>query len=152
MKNLFQFYVFDEHTDYERECIKLGMKPSSKLDRLIKTFTYMGYEYIVLNRSDCYSGWEYTVMKLPQMNFDQLYKLEISTKIYDEKVGALGMILKYYDVEFTHLIKKAYENEIPNRKQIKKISELILTQIKERSDYVDEMKDLLKLCYEICYS
>lgn len=151
MKNLLQFYVFDEHTDYERECIKLGMKPSSKVDGLIKSFTYREYEYIVLKRSDCYSGWEHTIMKLPQMDFNQLYKLAVSTNTYDERVGAVGTILKCHKDEFTNLLIKTFNKEISKSKQIKKISKLILTEIKERSDYVSEMKDLLKLCYDICY-
>ena len=149
MRNLLQFYVFDEHTDYEKECIKIGMKPISWRGGSVKSFLYREYEYIVLNRSDCYSGWEYTIMKLPQLNYAQLYSLAVHTNIYDERVGAIGTILKLHEDEFINFLRKIHNKDIMADKQIRKLSKLILTEIKQRSDFVNEMYELLKLCYEV---
>lgn len=149
MKKLLQFYIFDEHTDYEKECIKLGMKPIAKSGGLVKAYSYGECEYVVLGRSECYSGWEHTIMKLPQLTYNQLYNLAINANIYDERVGAVGIMLKFHEDEFIDYLEKVINKTIPFDKQIKKLAKLISTEIKQRSDYVSGMEIILKLCHEI---
>ena len=144
-----QFYVFDEHTDYEKPCIKLGMKPYAMKGDIPISFLRGEEEYVVLGHRECYSGWEHTIMKLPKMNFTELYELALHTKIYDERVGALGIILKFHQSDFVDSFTKVVEGITPVDSSIKKIAKLITREIRERSEYVDEMKTLLKLCDKV---
>lgn len=82
------------------------------------------------------------------MEFDQLYSLAIHTKNYSERIGAIGIILKYYQDDFIDTIKKEYYCGV-NTKQIYKICKIIYTDISLNSDEVAKMSSLLDLCYEV---
>lgn len=95
---------------------------------------------------ECYSSWEYTIMKLQQMNFVQLLNLALNTKKYDERVGELGIILRHHEFEFTNFLTDVYSGNIPADKAKKKLTKLIYSEIKQRSDFVRGMKTILNLC------
>lgn len=66
------FYVFDEHTDFVKECVKIGMKPLNG-GPYVEKFDFNGLIYQALSVNECYSGSEVTVMALPRMNYYQLF-------------------------------------------------------------------------------
>ena len=135
------FYVFDEHTDYVIECEKLGMKPIEN-NAFIENFECDGTNYKVLSCNECYSGWEITVMALPEMSYSDLFDIMISSRFYDEIVGSIGIILKKHLDEFIR-----YLNTEPlNNKRLRKIKKMIKKEISEKNSNVGEMKDLLNLC------
>ena len=135
------FYVFEEHTDFVKECIKLGMKPI-KGDQFVELFDFNGVLYKTLSVNECYSGWEINVMALPYMNYSQLINVLENTKIYSEIVGCIGILLKEHLDEFMK-----YLSESSNRdKRIRKIKKIIVKEISDRSSRVAEMYDLIKLC------
>ncbi len=140
MKKRF-FYVFDEHTDYVRECQKIGMKPIEN-NAFIENFEYDGTKYTVLSCNECYSGWEITVMALPEMSYSDLFDILMNSRFYDEIVGSIGIILKKHLDEFLRHLS----SESLNNKRIKKVKKMIKKEISERNSNVKGMTELLNLC------
>ena len=135
------FYVFDEHTDYIKACEKIGMKAiGDKPD--VKHFLFGETEYEVLFCHDCFSGWQITVMELPELSFAELLQLVMSSRCYDEIVGGIGMILKKHSDEFVRFLS----TETSNNKKVGKIKKIIKKEISERNPEVKAMTDLLALC------
>ncbi|MBR5320733.1 MAG: hypothetical protein IKU41_02710 [Clostridia bacterium] len=135
------FYVFDEHTDYVSECQKIGMIPTKGYP-YVENFLFDDVEYKVLSIHECYSGWEITLMALPEMSYNQLVCVLLNSKNYDELVGCLGIILKKYLERFIVDFDK-FET---SKRKFKKIKKIILNEISERSIYVSEMHTLLNKC------
>ena len=135
------FYVFDKHTDFVRECIKIGMKSINK-DLFVGDFDFDGIIYKTLSVHECYSGWEITVMALPYMNYYQLIDTLQTSKIYDEIVGCLGILLKEHLTGFIEFLSKCPKSD----RKIKKIKKFILKELTIRNIYVASMTELLDLC------
>lgn len=139
------FYVFSEHADYIKECEKIGMKVAEDQPKdypYIKRFIFGDTKYEVLFRSECLSGWEITVMALPEMPYSELLQLVQNSWFYDEIVGGIGIILKRHLDEFILFLG----SETTNNKRIRKIKKLIKNEISERDPRVKDMKELLQLC------
>lgn len=135
------FYVFDEHTDYVKECQKMGMNPIGT-DAFTKKFEYDGTAYKVLSCNECYSGWEITVMALPEMSYSDLLELMMNSQFYDEIVGSIGIAVKKYPHEFFEFLN----NEPFVNRKIGKIKKTIKSEISERNSNVKEMIELIGLC------
>ena len=127
------FYVFDEHTDYVRECTKIGMIPLSN-EEFVEYFEYDGAKYKVLSINECFSGWTIT--------YCELLNLMFNSRPYDEIVGSIGIILKSHLDEFILYLK----TEHPKKRRLHKIKKLIKNEISERNSNVQQMFDLLSLC------
>ncbi len=134
------FYVFDEHTDYIAECIKLGLTPVYDKGGDVNYFVHHQKKYIVLSVHECYSGWTTTIMALPCLGYGKLIQLLETTKIYDEKVGCIGMLLKKYNSLFLEYVQKS-----PS-KCVKKLKRIIFKDIAPNSTYVSQMEDLIEFC------
>lgn len=135
------FYVFDEHTDFVSECVKLGMRPIKGFP-FVELFDFGGVIYKTLSVQECYSGWEITVMALPYMDYSQLICTLQVSKIYDEIVGCLGILLKEYSNDFLKYLTNCSKSD----KRMKKIKKVILKELACRSRYVASMTDLLEIC------
>ena len=129
------FYVFDEHTDVVRECLKKGLKPCG--NTCFDGYVVGDTKYILVSPNDCYSGWAVTLMALPCLGYDDLIKLIETSKVYDEIVGSIGVLLKNHKGKFVDYLS---EN------QNKKIKKVILRDIVENSTYVSRMQDLIEVC------
>lgn len=136
------FYVFDEHTNFVSECIKLGMKPIKGYP-FVEEFDSDGVIYKTLSVNECYSGWEITVMALPYMSYCQLIKTIQESKIYDEIVGCLGILLKDHLQEFMKYLSECSKSD----KKIIKIKKIISKELASRSSYVSSMTKLLEMCH-----
>ena len=135
------FFVFDEHTDYVKECIKIGMKPI-KGHTYVEEFVYSGTKYKTLSMNDCYSGWTITIMALPKPTYIELIRIVLKSNCYDEFVGGLGILLKEYPQEFKRFLEKSSNKN----KRIRKIKKTILNEISIRIPQVLVMSDLLLIC------
>ena len=58
------------------------------------------YVYRVLQSSECYSGYPITLMREPQLSYGDLINVLLRTKKHDERLGALGILLKQYPDSF----------------------------------------------------
>ena len=104
-----------------KECIKKGMIPLSD-EMFVEEFDFNGILYQTLGVHDIYSGWEITVVAMIDMNFSFLINLIKTTKIYDELVGGIGMLLKMYPEKFTNYLEKCSISD----KRIKRIKKIIM--------------------------
>lgn len=139
------FYVFDEHTDYVQACIKLCMKPIKyhhTFPEFVEEFNLDGVVYKTLGVHECYSGWCVTIMATPRMEYSQLITALVTTNIYDEFVGCLGILLKYHRDEFVVYLAESAKND----KRIKKIKKVILRDLAENCEIVRNMTQLLEVC------
>lgn len=136
MKQL--FYVFDEHTDVVRECAKEGLTPSG--DSYFGGYVKGDTQYVLLSPHECYSGWAVTLMALPCLEYEDLVKVVESSKVYDEIVGSIGILLKRHMTKFVNYLS-ANQN-----KRIKKVKRIILSDIVENSTYISKMLDLIEVC------
>lgn len=132
------FYVFDEHTDVVKECIKIGLESCSEQSAFKSVFD--DTRYILLSPHDCYSGWPITLMALPCLNYEDLIRVLESSRIYDEIVGCIGILLKNHTEKFIDYISKT------QTRKSKKIKRMILNDIVDRSPYVSKMKRLIEVC------
>lgn len=133
------FYVFDEHTDYIKECERMGMKSNKTLT---EDFEFDGTKYKVLSPNECYSGWEITAMALPELSYSELFNIVMNSRFYDEIVGSIGILLKKYSDEFITYLKAQSSNNI----RLRKIKKIIKKEISERDPNVKQMTELLDLC------
>lgn len=134
------FYVFDEHDYVISECKKMGMHPlcNTGLDK----FICEGDIYTILSAHECYSGWEMTLMKEPELGYDDLVWLVYNTRLYSERVGALGILLIRHRERFQEFLAKQPKKD----KKTHKIKKMIVKELAECSHYVREMKDLIEIC------
>lgn len=109
----------------------------------VKRLECDGILYEVLGCNECYSGWEITVMALPEMKFHELVSLLCDTKDAGELRGSLGILLKKYYKEFCSVLTAG---ETFDRKTSRKIARLISQEIAENSEPVSEMHELLVWC------
>lgn len=132
------FYVFDEHTDIVKECLKVGIKPAGDQN----TYEYVkgDIKYILLSPHECYSGWTITLMALPYLSYMELIKVIETSKKYDEIVGCIGILLNKYTENFIDYLSKN------QTRKIKKIKRIILTDIVNNSPYVSKMIRLIQVC------
>lgn len=143
-KNL--FYVYDEHTDYVKQCIKMGMIPQDRSSNLVESFIFDNVKYVLLGQNECYSGWEHNIMAMPQLSYERLMHLALHSNVYDERVGSLGILLKSHFTLFENNFINLINEDFQNKKQIKKMSKLILNEINNRSFQVSQMTNLLYHC------
>lgn len=109
----------------------------------VEEFDFDGVIYKTLSINECYSGWEITVMALPYMNYYQLIDTLRTSKIYDEIVGCLGILLKEHLSNFVEYLTKYPKSD----RKIRKIKRIILKELACRSIYVASMTELLELCH-----
>lgn len=104
------FYLIDEHEDNVIFCKKRRLKPiiydEVKVPNTDITFLNVQeysagkYVYKVLQSAECYSGYPITLMREPQLSYDDLINVLLHTKKYDERLGSLGILLKQYPNDF----------------------------------------------------
>ena len=164
------FYVIDERTDEIKYCKKRGLIPYKFEDRIcycsdpsigneiIKVVTQYAYKdcvYVVLNVSQCYSGYETTKMKLPKLSYNELLKTALTSKYFEERAGSVGVILKDYSPEFERFllhVKDKNFSALEKSSGIKWIVSFIDDFIRRNTSYVWPLKKILSLCEEIKHS
>ncbi len=154
------FYVIDEHTNLEKYCkikrlipykteIKmLDGKPFEQVIQYVKD----GYLYDVLESNECYSGYMLTLVRKPSLSYEALLDVALSSRKYDERAGAIGIILKEYPEKFekyiTIILEDMDKKLRAKRNQVRMIR-YINHVIKENTGYVWEHESLLALCQKI---
>lgn len=118
------FYLIDEHDDNILFCKRKRLKPliykKAKVPNTdivfldVQKYYTNKYVYKVLQSSECYSGYPITLMREPQLSYDDLINVLLRTKKYDERLGSLGVLLKHYPESFkkffhSHKNKSLYE-------------------------------------------
>lgn len=82
----------------------------------------------------------------------ELLDVALSSKKYDERAGAIGIILKCYASKFEEYLLETSNNLPDNlleRKKIKKMVHFINHFIRDNTSYVLEVESILLLCERI---
>lgn len=154
------FYVIGEYTNDDKYCKSKGLKPHKtvikSLDKkpflVVKEYSKNGTIYASLEADECYSGYVVTLMRLPELPFEELLSVAMTAKRIEDRAGALGIILKKYSSAFTQylLMIKRSENLNPaQKKQIALVTTFIYDFIWKNSFYIQGMEDVLSLCKEL---
>ena len=143
------FYVIDEHTDDIKYCKKKHMKPYNVVNGNIMQYEYKGYIYDILEQGECYSGYMVTLMRLPKLHFDDLINVALESKNYQERIGAIGVILKDYRSEFEQYLLSLSDDVIYNKKKnIKRLVDYICI-LPDYTSYVWDLSVILSQCEKI---
>ena len=161
------FYVVDECTDIIKYCKKKGMMPNKIEDKIcycsdpsagnqimktVTQYTYKSYLYDVLDVSQCYSGYEVTLMRLPKLSYEELLETALTSKHFEERAGAIGMMLKDHPAAFEKFLLSVQTSEYKVSKEQKGIDRLvnfIVDFIWHNNSYVWPLKKILFLCEKI---
>ena len=154
------FYAVAEHTDDAKYCKRKGLTPyntdlkvlDKKPFRVVKAYAKDGNIYAVFGADKCYSGYMVTLMRLPELSFDDLLSVALTTKRIEDRAGALGIILKKYEDDFAQYLLTVKQSSNTNRvqeKQIALIAFFIDDFIRENSIYVQRMENILLICREL---
>ena len=137
------FYTIDERTDVAKYCKRKGLKPDkvekktldNKLFEDIVQYSKDGSRYIVLDEKQCYSGYMLTLMKLPILSYEELLNVALSSKKYDERAGAIGIILKCYAPKFEEYLLETSNNLPDNLLERKKFKKMVhfINQMKQQN-------------------
>lgn len=154
------FYVIDERTDVIDFCKRKGMKSyelsevlcDNQIYKIPVQYTYKGYKYIVLDCEQCYSGYDTTLMSLPKLDYEDLLKIALLSKKQQERIGAIGIILKEHATQFEEyllLIKEGYFDDYQQEKYIRRMIKTINNFIWENTSYVWSLKKIREICKKI---
>ena len=140
------FYAFDERTDYEKECKKIGLiKTNGTGDDILWTFNDHSYQQL--------KPWEYyslftislftiTLMQLPEPSFEELFDTALCSRHYSEQASALGVILAKHEKLLVRMLS-TYTNPDKN---FKKLIRKILSLFGRVDELKDEFPELLSVC------
>lgn len=162
MKKPLHFYVIDERTDNIKYCKSRGLIPYKFKelkcdldDHVIETvtqYTKNGYVYDVLEGDQCYTrGHMVTLMRLPKLSYEELLNDALNSKHLEERIGATGIILKYYLKNFEKTLISMNNSQIihlENKKNAKRMAVYVYGLI-DGSCYIRKLENIRDLCKEL---
>lgn len=154
------FYMIEEHKYNVKHCKKEGFKPYKIENKSIDQYHFEqvvqyikdDYIYEVLEGNQCFTSDNMIVlMRLPKLSYEELINTALYSKELDERIGAVGIILKDYPKEFERylLLIKCNNDDLPEEKEIKRMVILINDLISKNTSYVWPLKKILSLCEEL---
>lgn len=156
------FYTIDEFQDELKYYKRKGLKPykykqrtlnGQPFDVVATQYKKDNYIYDVLEWDQCYSGYMLTLMRLPQLSYEELLEVALKSKYHDERAGAIGVILKDYPNQFQRYLLALSEIDINSLREHKRIKRMIIfinEFIKKNNSYVHHLDRILALCEKIC--
>lgn len=164
MKESLLFYVVDEHTDCTKFCKRKGMKPYSFEKRIcmpdnimiefVTQYSYNGYIYDVLNGMECYTDFEVTLVRIPNLSFEELLNVALFSKYLDERVGAMGMILKNNSIDFKRYLLAINNSDIEisgMERNLKQMLSYIDERLRSYRGHIKDFDIILELCEELIH-
>lgn len=153
------FYTINEFTDDVKYCERMGMKPYKTVDKVLDhhtfqstvEYSYRGYIYEVLDSTQCYSDAMVVLMRLPKLTYEDLLDTAINSKHRDERIGALGVILKDHPKEFRQSLEsmiETYPSKHQNQKNISRMSTCVDDLITD-SQYIEQLETIRDLCVKL---
>lgn len=154
------FYAVGEYIDDAKYCKSKGLRPHKTI---MKSFEGKPFSvvveyakgdniYVSLTESKCYSGYTVTLMRLPELPFEELLSVALTAKRIEDRAGALGMILKKHEVAFEKYLLTVKQNEnldSVQKKQIALVTTFVYDNIRENTSYIWDMEKILSLCDEL---
>ena len=154
------FYTIGEYTSVERYCKRKGLKPFKTIMKtldnqpfpVVTQYSKGEYIYDVLGYQDCYSGYMVTLMRLPQLSYQELLNVALTSRNPDERAGATGMLLKDHPREFENFLLMVSEKDSAGKQeksQILRLTNFILDFVCAYTSYVQDMGTVITLCQKI---
>lgn len=110
-----------------------------------KDYQYDGSVWCEVELISCYERC-FCLMRQPEMDFNQLWKLYITTSDDDDQTGSLSLILRKYNKELLYTINELMQNTQNYSKQVRKKLLNISKMLKsiDNSLYTKQIQDILK--------
>ena len=154
------FYTCGEYEDDVKYCKRKGLKPHRTIMKTLdgKPFTVVeeyskgGNIYVSFEAEKCYSGYAVTLMRLPELPFEELLAVALTSKRVEDRAGALGIILKKHEAAFKQYLLTIKQNttlNIAQKRQIAAVSMFIYDFIRENTSYIQNMDEILSLSKEL---
>ena len=145
------FYLLDEHTDSSRFCERLGMVPCEFTSQgLVTKYKWGEYVYSAFEGMDCYSGFAVTLMREPVLPFMELLHVALTSRREEDRIGALGVILKRYPDEFKCYLRDLLAAKTDCSKAQKRMLKEVTVTIKENSYFAyKNLPEVFDLCAKI---
>lgn len=148
------FYLLDEHEDSYCFCRRKGMLPCDINEHgCTIRYNFKGYTYSAFETADCYSGFSLTFMREPLLSFEELLHIVLTFKREEDRLGALGVILKKYHIDFEAYLDRLHKGEIDYTKNHKKMISYVNDSIKVNCYRAPkELPNIFELCEKIALS
>jgi hypothetical protein len=151
------FYMVDEHVDVDKYCKRKGLIPYKFVEKVLdgKPFK-QAVQYI---KGECvyqllegdihsYTGCMFAVMRMPELPYEVLLKTALTSKYFDERAGATGLILKKHSGRFRDYLIEIYETDVKLLKDKKHIRRMVKF-IKDNTRYENHLEEIIPLCEKI---
>ena len=154
------FYIIYEFTNEDKYCKRNGLMPY-KIQEMSThiigdPIIYMpiqyikrGYVYEVLDDNEYYFGMT-ILMRLPQLTYERLLNVALNSRYYDERVGAISIILKDYTKEFEQFLismLNVEKKEIRYKRGLKRVSKYICWLMREY--YKSKLENIRDICEKL---
>jgi hypothetical protein len=138
---------FREHKIEEKKCYCTDTSIETQSFRHAVQYSLKGFVYEVLDESQCYSGYMVTLMRLPKLSYQELLSTSLCSRKYEERFGAIGIILKEHADEFQKYLLgiEGGSKILPQKRKIVRMLRMI-NQIKKSTSYVRSAERILLLC------
>lgn len=153
------FYAIGEYISVSDYCKRKGLKSYKTIEKtldgepfpVVIQYTKNGYIYDVLEYNQCYSGYAVVLMRCPKLSYEELLNVALESKNMDERVGAIGLILKDHPVLFEKFLLSVNMEGInkKKKKQIKRLVSFIYDFARVNSNNVRKMENINALCEKL---
>ncbi len=154
------FYAVGECLDDAKYFKRKGLQPNKTVMKsldgkpfpVVLEYTNGSDIYVSLAADKCYSGYVVTLMRLPELPFDELLHVALTATRIEDRAGSLGMILKNHEAAFEQYLLAIKQNEhldAIHKKQIAVVTTFVCEFIQENTSYIRDMKKILSLCEEL---
>lgn len=152
------FYLLNEWTDEAVYFWVRGLKPckieektlDNELFIQVVQYTKGGYVYDVFD-GNCYNGHMITLMRLPKLSYEELLQTVLTSRHYDERMGAMGIILKEHLPNFEQYLMEIIRQgaaDWRSRNQVKRLLKVI-NELSEICGSVRELDRMHLLCEQL---
>ena len=160
MKKAELFYAVGDYMDEAKYCKRKGLIPHKTIMKtldgkpfpVVEEYTKDGNIYVSLEADRCYSGYTVTWMRLPELPFEELLAVALTTGRIEDRAGSLGILLKKHASAFTEYLRAVQQNgnlDPVQRKQIAVVTAFICDFIRENTSYIQALEDILSICEEL---
>lgn len=151
------FYSINERTDVYDYCKRKGLKPYKFENKVLDGYLFKDviqyvkgdFVYEFLDDNEYYFGMT-ILMRLPQLTYERLLNVALNSRYYDERVGAISIILKDYTKEFEQFLismLNVEKKEIRYKRGLKRVSKFICWLMREY--YKSKLENIRDICEKL---
>ena len=148
------FYMVDEHVDVDKYCKRKGLRPHKFVEKILdgKPFK-QAVQYV---KGECvyqllegelhsYTGCMFAIMRIPELPYEALLNVALTSKHFDERAGATGVILQKHSERFRKYLIEIAKADIKFLKDKKHIMRMVKF-INENTRCEKHLEEIMTLC------